>query len=324
MEKMNRPVYVLLLIAWSLLSCEKDEIPVEPFDRGDAELVQIAMGSDYETQVWYDLSEGKVVSTNDRFAWDIAFDCNDSVHFVYLNTAVMMMVAKVEGDVFEDNIESELLSFKPDHPSGIKDSLALGKWWENNAIWVIDLGYQVNGSKRGYRKVQFELDEHNDLFIKHAKLDGSDLQSAAIAKNALLNRVAFSFSSNQIATVEPPKTDYDIVFTTYTHLFYNPFTPYSVSGVLLNPHQTNAAQIDHLSFNEINESLTSEIVLTDSADVIGYDWKYYDLDAGQYTVFSNQNYIVRDSEGFYYKLHFTDFYNDAGEKGFPTMEVQRL
>ncbi|MEX2597075.1 MAG: HmuY family protein [Salibacteraceae bacterium] len=321
---MRPQIYCILLVAMSCLSCEKDEIPVEPFDRGDVESVQIAMGSDYETQVWYDLSDGKVVSTNDRFAWDIAFDCNDSAHFIYLNTSVVMMAAKAEGGAFEDEIDVASLSFRLDHPSGIKDSLALGHWWQQSAVWVIDLGYCINGSKRGYRQMQFSLTSDNKLTITHAKLDGSDLQSATIAKDDRMNRIAFSFSSNQAVSIDPPKTDYDIVFTTYTHLFYNPFTPYSVSGVLLNPHQTTAVQIDHLSFEEIDETVARETVLTDSADVIGYDWKYYDLDAAQYTVFSNQNYIVRDNEGFYYKLHFVDFYNDAGEKGFPTMEVQRL
>jgi hypothetical protein len=323
MEKLRRPVYFILCMAWLFISCEKDEIPVEPFDRGDAALVQIAMGSDYETQVWYDLSENRVVATNDRFAWDIAFDCSDSAHFVHLNSSVVMMAARAETKNFEDPVDAASLSFKPDHPSGSEDSLALGEWWLDNDVWVIDFGYRVNGSKRGYRKVQFELGEENDLFIKHAKLDGSDLQTATITKDKLLNRVAFSFSSNQSATVEPPKADYDLVFTTYTHLFYSPYTPYSVSGVLLNPHQTLAAQIDHLSFEEIDADAAHSSALTDSADVIGYDWKFYDLDAGQFTVFSHQNYIIRDQEGFYYKLHFVDFYNNQGEKGFPTMEVQR-
>lgn len=92
----------------------------------------------------------------------------------------------------------------------------------------------------------------------------------------------------------------------------------------MNPHQTLAAQVDHLSFEEIDVDAAYYSALTDSADAIGYDWKFYDLDAGQYTVFSDQNYIIRDQEGFYYKLHFVDFYNNQGEKGFPTMEVQRL
>jgi hypothetical protein len=58
--------------------------------------------------------------------------------------------------------------------------------------------------------------------------------------------------------------------------------------------------------------------------MVGYNWKEYDLSAGEYTVFSNINYIIQDKNDKYYKLHFIDFYNNLGEKGYPKFEIQEL
>ena len=35
-------------------------------------------------------------------------------------------------------------------------------------------------------------------------------------------------------------------------------------------------------------------------------------------------YVVEDHEGFRYKLRFTSFYNELGEKGHPQFTFQRL
>ena len=64
--------------------------------------------------------------------------------------------------------------------------------------------------------------------------------------------------------------------------------------------------------------------LTNQSDVIGYDWKYYDFDDGVYTIEPDHNYVIRDRDGFIYKLRYIDFYSDLGEKGYPTFEFVRL
>ena len=59
-------------------------------------------------------------------------------------------------------------------------------------------------------------------------------------------------------------------------------------------------------------------------DVIGYDWKEYDFDTGIYAIFPDHVFIVQDVEGYFYKLHFTDWYNAAGQRGNPRFEVVGL
>lgn len=324
MWRHKMPLVGIAILTCMSGACEKEELPVPPYDRGDVIEVQIEMGAGYENQVWYDLGENKVVATNSRFSWDLAFDCSDTGSHIYLNTAVAMTAAPTHTDDLAAEITVEDLHFKTDHPGAHPDSLALAGWWQTKRVWVIDRGYDVSGNARGKYKVRFAGEENGVYKFQFARLNSTEVFSATVTKNNTHNRIAFSFETGEEVFTEPGKDAYDLCFTQYMHIFQNPYMPYLVNGVLLNPYQTAAALDSVLSFSEIGPEQLVGYELSGEADVIGYKWKYYDLDAGVYTVFPELNYIVRDREGFYYKLHFVDFYNAAGEKGYPKMEVKRL
>ena len=78
------------------------------------------------------------------------------------------------------------------------------------------------------------------------------------------------------------------------------------------------------NFNDITYEMIGDYYFKNNNDMVGYNWKEYDLNAGEYTVFSNINYIIQDNNNKYYKLHFIDFYNNLGEKGYPKFEIQEL
>lgn len=51
-------------------------------------------------------------------------------------------------------------------------------------------------------------------------------------------------------------------------------------------------------------------------DEIGYDWKYYDLSgSGKYIIYQKKVFVIRDQQGYLYKLRFIDFYDNNGQKG---------
>jgi hypothetical protein len=100
--------------------------------------------------------------------------------------------------------------------------------------------------------------------------------------------------------------------------------PYLVFGVLLNPNKVVAALDTVHNFADIVLADTSEITFSQDLDAIGYEWKYYNFDAGVYTVVPEFSYIIRDRDGYYYKLRFVDFYNDTGDKGHPEFEFLAL
>jgi len=120
---------------------------------------------------------------------------------------------------------------------------------------------------------------------------------------------------------------WSILFTRYTTMLVTDEGenyPYLVVGALLNPNGVTAARDTIHDFLDLDINDVADLEFTIQADVIGYDWKYYNFDAGVYTIEPDKNYVIRDRDGFLYKLRFVDFYSDEGVKGYPTFEFVRL
>ena len=63
-------------------------------------------------------------------------------------------------------------------------------------------------------------------------------------------------------------------------------------------------------------------------DTIGHLWKsvYVNMETMEsvYTCDTSRNHIIKTREGDYFKLRFLSFYNGLGEKGYTTIEFQKL
>ncbi len=308
-----------------IAGCEKSELPVKAYDRGDIVMGQVSMDPSYKYQVWYDLGTNREVKRNLKTDWDIAFDCREGERWIILNTSLGMKAAITTQS--ELNLVNGIggLNFKPDFRTGIADSLALGAWWNHGKVCVIDRGYDEAGNALGFRKIKF-ISELNGIYtIAYANLDGSNAHTVLVSKNNLFNYVAFSFNTNASAFIEPQKTDYDLCFTQYTFSFYNPVIDYLVTGVFINTWQTQVAADSLFTFNQIDAAQIPALLFLNQRDAIGYDWKeLVSISTGQYVVHAYKNYVIKDSEGFYFKLHFVDFYNDQGVKGNPKFEFRIL
>lgn len=318
-----RSLWLLWPLALLSTACLREELPVAPFERGEAATVQVSMQSDYRDQIWYDLGSRSIVSVNERTAWDLGLGCADSTPWLWLNTSCAMQVALTGSMDFDAVTDDAALSYRPDHPSGHFDSLALTAALDGQVV-VIDRGYNSAGRWRGKVKFQLLGVDAEGYRFRYARLDGSEAHTVEVAKDERFNFVGFSFTTHEAVQIEPPKESYDLCFTTYTHLFYDPLLPYLVNGALLNPHQTQAGLDTAYAFAAVDREVATTFALSSRRDAIGYDWKSYSIDAGSFTVYPEQVYVLRDSEGFWYKLHFLDFYDENGQKGAPTFAVQRL
>ncbi|MEM6346164.1 MAG: HmuY family protein [Bacteroidota bacterium] len=307
----------------SLSACLREEIPVEPFDRGDAILANVSIQANYRDQVWYDLGTNQIVATNAKVDWEVGFLCADSVWGIRLNSSLAMQAASTGTNDFASVSSSSGLEFKPDHPSGYLDSMALYDIGIDQ-VYVLDLGYTPTGQQRGFRKIVLRSRENDQYQLQYAKLDGSEEQTINITKDPQYNFIGYSLSGNEKRLVEPPKDEYDLCFTQYMHIFYEPYQPYLVTGVLSNPAQTYVALDSVSEFDLIDATDVDRLYWDDAQDAIGYAWKYYDFNASAFTVFPEQVFMIRDNEGFLYKLHFLDFYDDSGNKGSPSFAFQRL
>jgi hypothetical protein len=191
----------------------------------------------------------------------------------------------------------------------------------NKNVYIIDRGYNENGSKIGFKKLQILQVDSIKYKIRYANLDGSSDLTLEITKNNSYNFTFFSFNTNSTIIIEPPKSEWDIVFTQYLEALS---TPYLVTGVLLNRYNTYATMDSSKTFSEITYDYAITKTLSSNINTIGYNWKEYDFNTSSYIVFPKMNYIIKDNKGYYYKLHFIDFYNSLGTKGNPKWEYQKL
>lgn len=313
---------LLLILTIAMTGCFKKDVPVDPYPRGDAIEAVIEMGQGYNNQVFYSFGENKIVKTVRRVDWDIAFSCAPGSNTVRVNSSRGMYAAIANDRSFASISDTSGLEFKWDASSGNPDTLAI-KLTSDTGQFVLNLGYGENFEILGFKKISFRF-RNDTLRFNWSNLDNTGQGSGTITKDTIYNYQHFSLLNEQAISIEPPKKDYDIFFSQYIYYFEELDVPYLVSGVLLNPYNTLATRYKGMNFEEYSASDLDPSDLSNKADIIGYDWKWYDLDLGIYTVDVNSIYVIRSSEGFLYKMHFVDYYNNQGIIGYPRMQQQKI
>jgi hypothetical protein len=339
-----KKLHILFILSMMILltSCFKEDEKITPHDPGDVKTEAIELTKDYRYQVYFDLGSGVVVSTNLKKDWDLGFECSPGGWHIILNTSNFMVAAATSLTDFNLQIDTVGYKWKFDVSSGNLDSTAIGKWIEflptdsaksySNEVYVIDRGYDELGNLRGLKKIVFQGLENDTYTFRYANLDGTAENTFTVVKDPAVNYVFFSFDEGgKQVLLEPPKYDWHLLFTQYTTLLFtdegDPY-PYLVTGVLSNPSTTVVAQDTLYDFSSISLDIVDNLLYSKNQDEIGYDWKDIvgDVSSGNvsYVIVEGLNYVIRDREGFYYKLRFISFYNDSGDKGYPTFEYQRL
>ncbi len=318
---------VAMLLFCLLLSCEKKEKSITLPPKGDGSVMQVDMGATYEFQYFVSLTNNRIVHISPTKNWDLAFSCDPNSHAVFLNGAKLMSAINTHKTDFADVGAADTLdkahAWQYDNASGVIDSTVIGDWKNKNEIYLI----RLNNAGNKVRKIRFVSE---DIF--EFKIEVGDFPSAipvmlSIPKRADHNYTYFSFDMlAEVADVEPTKSSWDLQITLYNYTFYDqtPVLPYVVNGVLLNPHHTSAYKDSLTAYTAIDEAFATSVPLSDRKDVIGFDWKSYDIDKNLYSVVDRYNYVINTQNGSYFKLRFLDFYSADGVKGSPKFEFQQL
>lgn len=316
-----RALIYLSIMLLGITSCMKDEIPVPAHEAGGVTSNQIELGTDYRYQAYYDFGTDSWVKIHEKTEWDLGFESGINGSNVILNMSKSMAVAEYPLSDFATTTDTIGAQWQYDVSSGNLDSTGIRNWQNGSSFYVINRGYSFDGTHQGFRKLQLLAVDANQFEILFSELDGSNQQTAIVEKDNEYNFTFFSFSSNNTVSIQPPKEDWDIVFGQYTYLF-EPTFPYLVTGVLSNRNRVEVAEVVDLAYADISFATISEYSFSNHIDVIGYDWKTFI--GGIYVTNIEKNYIVKTTEGIYYKIHFTDFYNAQGDKGNPQFEVSAL
>ncbi|MBK6963242.1 MAG: HmuY family protein [Bacteroidales bacterium] len=341
MKKILKINNLLIIGLMVLSSCFKEDEKITLVRPGDVSIRAIEMLPDYSIQSYFNLSSGEVVSAFPKDSWDIGLSCEKDDFTLLLNTARFIKIAHTESDNFDVTYTTDGFIWQFDESTGNPSGNAIGKWWDStatgpvsrNEVMLVDRGIDAEGLPAGYIKIQPLINTSTgEVSIRIANLNGSDERTFSFTKVNGLRYVAMSFESGQNAVQpEPLKTDWDLLFTQYTTLLFTdtgePY-PYLVTGVLLNDTLVSAVMDSITPFESIDRYYTENLVLSKQRDVIGYNWKKIvgDVEIGDvsYLPILKMVYIIKNSDGDFFKLRFVDFYNELGQKGYPTFEYQKL
>lgn len=318
-------VLSLMALTACLSGCLKDELPVPASDLGPVTLGQACIGTDYSGQIWYDIGTNTIVGSNSKMDWDLAFECGTDGWHVRLNGARFMRAVEKPGDDITQPVDTS--GFGPfwriDHNSGSLDSTAIRDWRTEQPVYTLDLGYNTLGLRMGVRQLRVLSADANGYTFEIAAMNGTNVQTYSVAKDPQRSWTHFRISGGQTVTIAPPQGSYDLVITQYTYQFYDPYTAYLVTGAV---NGYSGCRVSRLTADFAAVTLADTLAhpFTRDEDGVGYEWKEYDFDASLYTVFPDHVFIVQDAEGVYFKLHFTDFYDENGQRGCPKFEVVAL
>lgn len=328
-QKINRICGIAglsLLILFSSCLNKETAVPLPPHVPGDESVGTVNMENDYRYQIFYNLKNNAIVQTGKFTLWDLGFETSVAGWHIVLNGARVMKAYKTAKTDFTAVKMSDTagVAGELDMPSGSLDSTAIGDWRSGN-VYIINRGYDETGDAQGFVKVKILASDAAKYTIQFGDISGTNTFTIEVPKNDAYNLSHLSFDNGGKALfAEPPKKEWDIVFTKYVHIYYElDNTPYSVVGCMLNRYETlGALDTSHVAFKEIDITHALEVPLSAAVNSIGFDWKTYT--GSTYKVDPTKCYVIRNAEGQYFKLHFIGFLDKSGIKGNPAWEYQRL
>jgi len=293
------------------------------------EFVEVSYGASYSNQAYYQLEDdATTASAND--AWDIAFTATgfqDGGIFINESSASMgaeLILYLAPTNDFADPINPEelserLLNSEENWDYGAFNSMRAAAdpfdygWGtydtgthiiSGNSVFVLQL------RDESYRKIQIVSLSGTVYTVKHAELDGSDEATFTVDKANFPNTefAYYSFSEGGIVNDIPSTSDWDLLFTRYSTPLDDGeggILDYVVTGVLSGPG-TEVAQADGVDPVSVDYE-DYEGALSTDPDIIGHDWKEFDLGTFMWNLPADRAYFVKTADGKAWKIVFLDF-----------------
>lgn len=301
------------------------------------QIEQTTHGSGYHLQTYYNLETGESTSV-DILSWDIAFTTSGHGAGVLINEGVPSTVTPVgevqlyykEGLTWESQDTSGKVRFFNDEES-----------WDKGAFNTVlnpgnpfDLGWgaynPVNHSITGekifllklrndsWRKINIQSLISGVFTFEVADLDGGNRSVKSLSKSDFAGRTLayYSFGSDSFQDLEPAQ--WDLLFTRYSTPLDNggELLDYQVTGTLANSgiEVVKAAGIDPatVDYQDYIEDLSGK------NNIIGHDWKHFDLSSFQWIVPLDLVYFIKSRDNKLWQIHFLDF--EGSSTGIVTLE----
>ncbi len=288
------------------------------------ELQIISTGQGYNNQDYVSLTAG----TDQQIAnsvWDIAFSVADGDAGVFINESVGSSPSDLPIQAFatfsDDFSVSPEESFFIDYPIWNRETSwshgALNEYREpgdpNDYGWgmynpdteEIDgiYVYAIELRDGTYMKLQIQSLSNGVYTFRYANFDGSNEVTKTIDKADHAGKMLayFSFGTGESVDVEPAN-GFELLFLRYTALLDagGDTVPYLVTGIL-TADGVESVQADGVDTETVEFGPYSELLSPDP-EIIGHDWKSFDLSNFVWVITPNLAYFVKTRDEHIWKL----------------------
>jgi hypothetical protein len=325
-------ILIVGLITVNLFTaCEKKEGPESVLPVNDS----IAMGAGYVTDVYYSLTDG-IVAEVPRANWDIAFSVDPQSSAILINEAsgVELKAYPSQSSTLEEmwNENIDLTDYDNWDMLNNPDTTWADGAFGMNATGHPNYGWgnynmashNVEGSALYIIKTRSGVMMKIAIEVKYSMQQRYEFRFADLAGKAetavdldcSASNANFVYYSLDARTVienrEPDASTWDILFTKYTDNSIN----YNVTGVLSNINvlvaEKDGTTIDNVTWTEED--------LSDDINIIGSDWKSFDMENMVYVVDEAKVFVVKDASERCFVLNFTAFDMTTGKAVFTKLE----
>jgi len=320
-------------------------------------------GATQPNQVWVDLSTQQEYF-NKRTDWDLGFYSGTEFRVVLNNSILMAAAPIESNDIdaVSQADFSDLVSILAP-PAGwpeqyiddvagnyLDDGTVIDEISENDAenkVYLLKLGYYTYpddsgippystytiGDPRGFKKIRILKNDENSYKIQYADLNDSGHSEFIVEKDPDYNFTFFSFETENLAQIQPEKENWDICFTVWNNVIegYGTYTyadfviSNTLSGVgsyeVITDPSTAEDDYNNFSMDDVDESL---FVYNDQR-AIGSNWRStVSGTTSTPVVKSDRFYVLKDAEGFLFKIRFISMLDENNMRGYPQFEYEPL
>lgn len=281
----------------------------------------ISMGPNYANEIFWKMQGGQTGEAAIN-SWELAFRIglqNSSIFINSANGVSLYAVPNVDTagwltlDTTGLQSWQQLFNSDTSWEFGAFDRSSTGfpdfSWGDYDFNTHVVTGDSLYIIKTGiaFKKLWIVKKDFGNWTFRYANLDNSGDQTVVLnnADYGNKNFAYYSITNGVPLNPEPVTTEWDILFTRYLTLLPPDNMPYLVTGVLNNVG-VSVAEANKVDVNTVD---SADYTNSYSASIseIGYDWKYFDMNAGQYFVTDSLCYFVKSLDGNIYKLVFTEF-----------------
>ena len=321
---MKNWIYILLsLTVLSASSCFTEEEPIQPLEPRSG-----VVTTEWAThgQVYYSLKDQHVIKGNGIYEWDLAFSCAPDDYTILLNTAKGMGCYNTSSKNFAEAYLEEDYPWEFEKSNGQEDHSAIGAWGDFEFVnpqsfqdvYILNMGIDPSGRRKDMLKFRVNGYSNGFYSVRVGDLKGTYHKDYLVAKNDSFNHVYLSFGENRVQHLEPPKNEWDLLFTPYVvpigksdpraPFFHSLNKSYElVDGVLLNPYNREIRFDSNLVLDETTFFDIESESFTDSTDLIGQWWYKYNDETNTFETTSKTGFIIRDEDKNFYALKFTEY-----------------